>query len=65
MSQENIRVTIEEAANTLHISKQAVREWCKHGIIPCVVIDKKKTGKSCNQYLILRPKFEQFLGLRA
>lgn len=65
MKKNSIRVSIAEAAETLGIGQQAVREWCKHGIIPCAVIDKKVTGKKVNQYFISRPKFEEFLGTRS
>lgn len=61
---ESQRVTIKEAAETLGMSQQAVREWCKLEIIPCTIISKDASGKAYNQYFIPRPKFMEFLGMR-
>lgn len=60
---ERQTLTVQETADLFGISCQAVRERCKLGIIPSIVIDKKKAGKKSNQYIIPKAKVYNMLGI--
>ena len=57
-------LTGQETADLFGISCQAVRERCKLGLIPSIVVDKKATGKACNQYMIPKAKVFELLGMK-
>lgn len=56
---------VPEAARILGCSEQKVREHIRHGIWKFgECIPASKTGKKTDEFIIIREKFEKYIGLK-
>jgi predicted transcriptional regulator len=59
---ETERVSLDEAAKLLGMSKQGVREHMKNNLFPVPIGYVTNPSGKRNQYIIMRPMLEKCLG---